>query len=164
MMKRIALFAALVTTLATTAALAEPAAGKWGLGYFSEEAPVGARYWLNPKVGIDLGLGFSQTEESGETINGFAVDLGVPFVLGNYENAYFFIRPGFLYQDVENNFTQYAVGADFGVEWFINKRFSLQVAHGAAFSNIDPETGDSETSISTRGLGISNVGFHFYFN
>jgi opacity protein-like surface antigen len=174
MMKRIALFAALATTLVASAAMAEPAKGKWGLGYFSEKAPVGARYWLSPKLGLDLGVGFTQNEDEGETVNGYAFDIGLPIVLGNYENAFFFVRPGFLYSSDEDAITgtpvtvatntQYAIGADFGVEWFINDRFSLQVAHGIGYVNNDPENGDSSSSIATRGLGISNVGFHFYFN
>lgn len=181
MMKRIALFAALATTLVASAAMAAgPAKGKFGLGYFDPNAPVGVRYWVNEKVGVDLGVGFSQTEDQAETLNGYRIDIGVPISVANYENAFFFVRPGFIYdtqQDLLVDFgppvvvdkydiNSWAIGLDLGVEWFINDRFSLQVGHGFGYSSTKADLPGAETStgIQTRDLGISNVGFHFYFN
>lgn len=177
MMKRIALFAALATTLVASAAMAAgPAKGKFGLGYFDPQAPVGIRYWINEKVGVDLGVGFSQSEDQGETLNGYRVDVGLPISVANYENAFFFVRPGFIYdtqQDIligppneKYDINSWAIGLDLGVEWFINDRFSLQVGHGFGYRSTEADLPGAEasTGIQTRDLGISNVGFHFYFN
>jgi opacity protein-like surface antigen len=175
-MKRIAIVALLLSAVAAVPAMAEgdPAAGKFGLGYFRSEAPVGVRYWFNEKAGLDFGLGFSSTDQSGETLNGFTFDVGVPFVVAKYEGANFFIRPGFAYQTEDQwggteigkyKLNTWGITADLGVEYFFNDRFSLQAAHGIAYKSSKPDlTGaESTNSFVTEAFGISNIGFHFYF-
>ncbi len=36
-------------------AIAVELEGRFGLGYFTSDAPVGTRYWFSNQVGIDLG-------------------------------------------------------------------------------------------------------------
>ncbi|MCC6644505.1 MAG: hypothetical protein IT374_02910 [Polyangiaceae bacterium] len=67
---------------------------------------VGARYWLNEKLGIDAGLGFSQKSGSTETVSGgttvttdqpsstaFWLHVGVPLALAHAGNFTFLVTP-----------------------------------------------------------------------
>jgi hypothetical protein len=58
-----------------------------------------------------------------------------------------------------------AISADLAVEYFFTDNFSLQVAHGVAWTSTDPDqTGiDNITGFTSEAFGISNIGFHFYF-
>jgi len=177
-MKRIITLAALaLTTALAVPAMADPAAGKWGLGYFRPEAPIGVRYWFSEKAGLDLGVGFSSDDAGSETLSGFTLDIGVPFVMAHTEKAFFFVRPGFGYnsQDqltgapppapAKNTPTTMGFALDLGVEYFFNDNFSVQVAHGIGYKSTDPDVSgaDNVTGFATEDFGISNIGFHYYF-
>ena len=72
--------------------------GKWGVGYFRPEAPVGIRWWASPKVGVDVGVGFTNSNpDVGESNTTFLFDAGVPLVLHSGDNVHFFFRPGFYF-------------------------------------------------------------------
>lgn len=175
--------------LAATAGAIAPAMAqeemKLGLGYFRPEAPVGGRAWINEKTAVDFGVGFDNKEvtfydplkqggTSSEKKTSFTIDAGLPYVLKGDETTKFFVRPGItfnsspVYDNVEKDWataTQFWVAGSLGVEHWFGKHFSLSAAHGLLFKSIDPGTkgSDSTTQITTEGLGISNLGFHFYF-
>ena len=152
---------------------------KLGLGYFRTNAPIGARYWFTDKVAGDVGIGLNGvplTDNNGaqSTKVGFALDVGIPIVLMGDEHTMFFFRPGFAYQ---TNPTSYDntnslitsktlwISGDLGVEHFIGKKFSVEVAHGIMYQSYDSGVTNSKklNSFMTEGLGVTSLGFHYYF-
>src|SRR5580765_5280966 len=172
-MKRLLAFAALamVVTACAAPAMAAPAAGTWGLGYFRPQAPIGARMWFSPKVGGDFGFGFSSQSggaPAAPSTSSYTLDIGVPINVANAGNAYFQFRPGLAYSSDDNGAntpTTMAISADLAVEYFFTDNFSLQVAHGLVWSSTDPDVPgyDNVTGFSSEEFGISNIGFHYYF-
>ena len=170
-MKRLVMLAALalVTTAFAATAMAEPAAGKWGVGYFRTQAPLGVRYWFSPKVGGDLGIGFDNQSQSGTpSQSDWTIDIGVPINMANAGNAYFQIRPGFAYNSDDNGVntpTTMAISGSLAVEYFFTDNFSLQVADGIRWQSTDPDLPgvNNQTAFLTEDFGISNIGFHYYF-
>jgi hypothetical protein len=165
--------AVLVATLAGPAMAAKDMKGYWGPGYWTTSAPVGIRYWLAPKIGADFGLGFASHPHltpGDKTKIEFTVDAGVPIVLAGGESTLFFFRPGISYNsypvNANDNSTTFSVRGSLGVEYFLTDVFSVQAAHGIAFSSYDPGTaGSSSTSMfGTEGFGITTLGFHYYLN
>lgn len=86
--------------------------GKIGLGFFNDDAPIGARYWINNRFGVDLGFGINMRsvvdstkdtnliplismEPSKKTLTEFTVDAGLPINLVRREKVNFMVRPGF---------------------------------------------------------------------
>ena len=154
------------------------------LGFHHVEAPIGLRWWLSgQKVGIDLGLGFNSTPaeiDPDESETGFALDIGVPFVLHSWENVHFMFRPGLLYQSQEEGFdeepgtpgiqfdtestSEMSLLAELEVEAFLRDNFSVSASHGIGFVRSDPGFGgDETTSFGTFGREFTNIGFHVYF-
>jgi len=159
--------------------------GKYGLGYFSSDAPVGGRIWATPELGIDVGIGFESVdiwEGSDKTsATSFWFEIGFPYVVVNTERANFFVRPGLLFGQLDDRvygfggldekWTTMTFSLAPGAEVFFGDHFSLEAGHGIAIDMQkypdDPVYGDrageSETRIRTFGEGISYLGFHFYF-
>ena len=179
-MKKIATLLAVlaVTCVAAVPSFAAPVKGTWGVGYHSENFPVGARIWMSEKVAIDLGVGFSSDpfNITGNNKTSWGIEVGAPIVLaGAKDDTQFFIRPGIDYRsipnpiiggpnpDPNNNETIFGVTGQLGVEHWFGRHFSLQAAHGIAFYNEDPGVGGSNTVFQTQAFGISNIGFHYYF-
>ncbi len=174
-MIRKTLFAALALVALAAPSFAKDVKGLYGLGYVRPEAPVGGRLWATDKVGFDLGIGFSSSDESGDTQTSLTLDAGVPFVVASAGDANFFVRPGFTYNqtplpvggtnpDPDNKLTQIWVSGTLGAEYFFTDNFSIQAAHGLVFKSIDPDkAGDSYTEIASEAFGISSIGFHYYF-
>ncbi len=89
--------------------------GKFGLGFFNDDAPLGGRYWITSKVGIDFGFGadlrnvvdstvsinlapLKAPNPGKKTLSEIRIDGGVPFNVIQTEKVNFLIRPGFTYQ------------------------------------------------------------------
>ncbi len=160
--------------------------GKYGLGFWTEHSAVGGRYWVNDKVGIDVGVGF-QAEDSfvqdtlgsnvSETRTTFSIDGGLLYVVFPTERANFFVRPGvmFMSEDVAvptnvgdatefDSETTFAGSLTLGAEVFFGDHFTLSAGHGLRFMSVSPPgDGDSQTTFETFGSSITNIGFHFYF-
>jgi hypothetical protein len=179
-MKRIAsLLVVLVVTLATVVpSFAEPPKGAWGVGYHGPDFPLGIRWWVSDKVGLDFGLGFSNDpfNDTGDNKTTWGIEFGAPIVLaGMGDETNFYIRPGIDYRSIpnpilggpapnpDNDETIFGITGQLGVEHWFAKRFSVQVAEGVAFYNVDPGVGSSHTVFQTQAFGISNIGFHYYF-
>jgi len=178
-MKKPFVIAVLAATMAIPAVShAVDITGKWGLGYFRPEAPIGARIWAGDKVGIDLGVGFVNTSpDVGDGNTSYNIDLGLPYVIHNGDNVLFFLRPGLLSssngvdEDKGSNVTTYNISGSLGVEYFFTPSFSLQVAHGVYFesantkNNTDPlnHIDRTDSEFASEPFGISNIGFHYYF-
>jgi opacity protein-like surface antigen len=178
----------LLLTAVTLVALAAPAMavdlqGKYGLGYFRPEFPVGGRVWFSDQLGLDAGIGFLNfSPDQGDGQTAWGIDIGVPFVVTNTDNALFFVRPGVNIQDDGGDEdtsvgkeTSFGVSGSLGVEYFFTPNFSIQAAHGIAWQSIttkadpddDPTTPNSidatDSFLGTEAFGISNIGFHWYF-
>ena len=166
-MKKI--YAAVLAILISTSAFAQ-SGPKFGLGWYSMSAPVGGRLWVNPVVGIDLGLGYADKNLLGADNDRFHVNAGIVFNAVKAGDANFFIRPGIELQSNGRTVgsetkSKLIVTADLGVEWFATEQFSLSVGHGLQFEQLSDPGDDSKWGISAlRALSFSNVGFHFYFN
>ena len=148
--------------------LAKDMTGKWGLGYFNNDAPVGARFWTGPKLGIDVGVGFESMDLGDESATNFYIEAGLPYVVFPSERANFFVRPGVLFASFDElvSSTETMIQITFapGAEVFFGDHFSLEAAHGIAIEIASPHgDGDSSTDFGTFGASITTLGFHFYF-
>lgn len=149
------------------------------LGFHNVSAPLGGRWWFGgQKVGVDLGLGFSSTPADGydESLTGWAIEMGVPIVLKNWDKLHLLFRPGLLFESDEvqmtnpptpfatDDRTSISVTAEIEAEIFIVDNFSVSASHGIGFFSVDPAGGgDGSTSFGTLGNNFSHIGFHIYF-
>jgi hypothetical protein len=176
-MKRLlgAVLLALVTLAGAASAQGKPAHEMSALGFHSVDAPLGVRWWLNPKVGIDAGIGLGSVEDPAvdENLSHWALDLGVPILLRSFDRLRFMVRPGILYRSEEvvvdpgppvnkDNDTQLAINVELEAEVFLTDHFSVSAAQGLAFVNTDPAVGQSTTDWGTTGANFTNLGFHVY--
>jgi len=167
-MKKIYLI--LFSLLISSALFAAEPGPKFGLGWYSMSAPVGGRLWVNPAIGIDIGLGYADKNLLGSDNDRFHLNAGIVFNAVKAGDANFFIRPGVEFQSNGRTVgsetkSKLIVTADLGVEWFATEQFSLSVGHGLQFEQLSDPTDESKWGISAlRALSFSNVGFHFYFN
>ncbi len=89
--------------------------GKIGAGFFNDDAPIGVRWWVTDRFGLDVGFGINLSNEVDSTrdtnllpliaieptkksLTEFRFDAGVPINLIRTEKVNFLIRPGFSYQ------------------------------------------------------------------
>jgi len=178
--------------LAVVALLAIPAlsnavdmTGKYGLGYFNTDAPVGGRIWLTPDLGLDLGIGFKAESvwmgADKETATSFWLEAGFPYVVVATDRANFFVRPGVVFgqlddrsfgtENLDEKWTYMSFSLTPGAEVFFGDHFSLEAGHGIAIdmqkypdnAAYGSRAGETETMIRTFDAGLTYLGFHFYF-
>ncbi len=169
MTKRVVILALACLLAMPALSLAKDMTGKWGLGYFSSDAPVGARFWTGPKLGIDVGVGFESMDLGDETASNFYIEAGLPYVVFPSERANFFVRPGVLFASFDElaSTTKSVIQITLapGAEVFFGEHFSLEAAHGIAIQISSPHDDnlDSSTDFGTFGASVTTLGFHFYF-
>ena len=152
MLKRFLALAAFAVLFVPATSHAVDHSKQWALGYFFDDAPIGVRYMMSPKLGLDFGLGF-QSEDgpdysstspgatSGNTQ--FTFELGAQFNLVKTDRADFFVRPSFSLASVPyyyssdggTTFSSESVsdtrfGAMLGAEWHATDNLSLSFGHG----------------------------------
>lgn len=142
--------------------------------------PVGARYWVNPNLGVDIGLGFESTDQGDDTYTNLYVGAGFPYIILDTERANFFVRPGFTFGSLdacpygiasEGKWTMFNISVMPVAEVFFGQNFSLQAGHGLEIEMLsypdEPEfsnlAGESRTNIRTLDGSVTYLGFHFYF-
>jgi opacity protein-like surface antigen len=176
-----------IATMAIAAMIAAPAAssamdmtGKYGLGYFNSNTPVGGRYWINSNFGVDLGFGFESLDQGDDTYTNFHVGAGFPYILADTDRANFFLRPGIAIGSLdarpygiasESKWTMISISVMPVAEVFFGNHFSLQAGHGLEIEMLsypdEPEfgvlAGESRTNIRTLDGSVTYLGFHFYF-
>ncbi len=91
--------------------------GKVGIGFFNDDAPIGARWWVTERYGIDFGFGINlrnvvdstrdtnllsliALDPTKKTLVDFRFDAGLPVNLIRTEKVNFLIRPGISFQGV----------------------------------------------------------------
>lgn len=150
------------------------------LGFHSETAPVGIRWWFaGQKVGVDLGLGYESDPAFGypdEDVSAWAVDVGVPIVLKSWSRVHVLFRPGLLYtseQVVVSDFTDptdpfatedfktFRITGEIEAEVFVMENFSVSASHGIGYQS-EEFLDESQSSFFTLGNNFTNVGFHVY--
>jgi hypothetical protein len=162
-MKKV-LFFTVALSLIATAAMAHDVTGRMGLGFVSTDAPVGLRYWVNEKIGIDGGIGFSSQDLGEETATSFVLNAGVPFIFNAAgDRVNFLIRPGLKYSSFET-YSQIELSGALEFEVFVTDDFSVSAAHGIAIdmTNPDDENLDSTTDFGLFGNNWTSFGFHYY--
>ncbi len=96
--KRILMAAAALLLAVPVISSAKDMKGRFGCGFNSSQAPIGARYWFSNTLGADLGIGFEavrfpkgkNTAEKAaekEGANSFWIEAGIPFVVYPTEKA-----------------------------------------------------------------------------
>lgn len=181
-MKRILFtLAAALLALPSISSAQTDRSGKVAIGYFDPEAPLGARYQVSQKVGLDLGFGFAQAEIGDDPTTAtpgdekknlqLHIEAGVPFTLIQRDHVNFFFRPGVLFRFIptynqatvpdpyeKKTESESAVSLILGAEWFPTDDLSLSVGHGLQFVSSkgvdanDLTTGEQESSTSINGL------------
>jgi len=175
-MKRLlgAVLLALVTLTGVASAQGAAEHEQGGVGFHSIQAPLGGRWWLNPKFAIDAGLGFGSNEVGGgENLSHWALDIGVPITMRKFDRLSVLFRPGILYQSqevitdpgppvIKDNDTQMALNLELEAEVFLTDRFSVSASEGLSFINTSPAGGGSTTDWGTTGANFTTLGFHVY--
>ena len=148
--------------------------GHVGLGYFTDFAPLGIRYWSSRTTGFDLGFNgaYSNGDQTGYHV---AVEVGSLFVLGHYHYSVAFARLGLGYGNGNTGErgakTRSEINANvfLGAELFLGAlgfpNVSLQGGYGVqATWTMERGSkfliGAANPGLSVVGSGI--VGFHIY--
>lgn len=180
MFKRIVLSSVILSIFTFSLVRSEDMTGKYGLGYFNSQAPVGLRYWFNSQMGFDLGLGFESIDLGDESATNLYVEAGFPYVIFSKERANFMVRPGILYSSLDarpegiastKKWTKIGVSIMPVAEVFWGKHFSLSAGHGVEFETVsypdEPEfgtlAGESRSNFKSIAASVTHLGFHFYF-
>ena len=152
--------------------------GEFAMGFNSSDAPVGARYFVSDKAAIDLGVGFEATdvmfEGDTESATSFWIEGGVPFVLYDYQDSFFFVRPAVQFASlddrrygsgtVDDTWSVFSVELNLGAEVRLAERFSLLFQHGLRYTNSSPPgDGDSVSDFRTFGENVTEAGVYFTF-
>jgi len=177
-MRKALFFLVALGLIAATSASAKDMEKRLGLGFVTTDAPVGVRYWVSPKIGIDLGFGLESTQElqsddTKETTTGWQARVGIPIVIipvGDRVN--FMFDPSFTYADPgldNSDLKYYTIQGALEFEFFVSNDFSVGASHGINVeitSGVPENTGTGTTSTTDFNLFGNNVtqfGFHYYF-
>jgi hypothetical protein len=176
MLKKLTIIALAVFLAIPMVTNAKDLTGRFSLGYFDSDAPVGIRYWATEKIGFDLGVGFESIDLGDENGTSFWLEVGVPYVVYPTDRANFFIRPGVVFASLDNRvygsgdldekWSVFTLLLTPGAEVFFGEHFSLQAAHGFALRITSPPdeiSDESSTDFSSIAASVTTIGFHFYF-
>jgi len=113
---------------------------------------------INDKVGLDLGIGFSDIEDAS---SGFAFDAGVPINLHSGENAQLQFRPGATFSSTSfdapgrKDDDSVTISAMLEFQVWLTNSLSVNAGHGLAIET-DP------TVIELFGADVFSLGFHYW--
>jgi hypothetical protein len=149
--------------------------GRFGLGYFSGSAPLGARYWMDRESAVDLGIDLAFSSGNLEA-HRYGLEVGYVTALAHYHYAVVFGRAGlglrFLDSFGESSGParwDLSANAFLGAELFLGvfgfPNVSLQAGYGLQ-ANYTYQ-GGSAFVLGTVNGGLSivsagTVGFHIY--
>ncbi|HKK70987.1 MAG TPA: hypothetical protein VKA86_07200 [Candidatus Krumholzibacteria bacterium] len=169
-----------MTTLVTLLALSSVAGaaerrGELALGFSSADAPVGVRYFTSDRFALDVGLGFESTDVvvdgtgDTDTATNFFVEGGATYILYDYLDSYFFVRPAIMFASFDDLAptgleSRFRGELNLGAEVRLADHFGLTFEHGIAVQSDSPQDdGDSLTTIETLGQNATRAGVWFTF-
>lgn len=154
---------------------------------FSVTPAIGVRQWFTETVGFDAAIGFSSLTAEGsppttklDEGTGFAIEIGMPFILKKMDKVNFILRPGLLYgkstatdkiaTGLPDEFEAklMSVSGELEVEYMLTDNLSLSAAHGIAYSSskVSDNSATSPTlevkGFETTGSNFTQLGFHIY--
>lgn len=173
MMNRILIVAAMVALLVSSAQAADRK-GELALGFNNSDAPVGLRYFVSDAVAVDFGVGFESLDLGDESSSSLWLEFGVPYVVFDYEDSFFFVRPAVTYSslddriygsgELDETWTILDFSLNLGAEVRLADRFGLTFQHGLVMTTVDPAGGgDSLTDFGTFGENVTEAGVWFTF-
>ncbi len=149
--------------------------GHYGLGYFTNTAPLGVRYWMDRDTALDLNADFALSSGNLEAQR-YGLELGYVMALGHYHYSVVFARLGLAYRFLDS-FGEDSVparhdlsGTGFlGAELFLGAfgfpNISLMGGYGLTASytyNAGSAFVIGATSAGLNVTGTGTLGFHIY--
>lgn len=157
-MRKVLIAAIALSCIGAGSSFAAATKGSYALGFVNSEAPIGGRYMISEKMGIDAGIGFGDVEDVGSA---FALDFGLPINMHSGENAQLQIRPGLTFSssssDVSSDLDDDSVTITGLIEfqvWLTNS-LSVNAGHGLSIET-DP------TVIEFFAADVFKLGFHYW--
>lgn len=135
--------------------------GPLAVGYWGN-ANVSMRYWMNPTMGLDAGVGFDLVSNA----NRFCLEIGAPMVLKSFPTLLVEARPMFQLLTLQNVTTDISIGVGLLAEWFLPGTDNhLSISGGPQFGITisSPAIGAGTTTIGTSTLNLLSGGLRFYF-
>ncbi len=176
MMRKVFVILTLVSLLVTTAALASEYTarkGDFALGFNNTDAPLGIRYFMSDKMAIDFGVGLQGTDLGEDTATDFWFDLGFPYILRDFGDTFFFLRPAMtlgiiddrnLGGTLDDTWTEFDAALYLGGEVDFSEHFGVTFQQGFGLTSMSPPgDGDSTTDFGTVGQNVTEAGVWFTF-
>ena len=131
---------------------------------------INGRYFMNKDMALLAGIGLS-INDSGAATNSKNTDIGFMGGIRKYlktEDLAPFVGARFDYLSTRqgtNDVTDFYLGAEAGMEYFLAKQFSLEgsVGFGYASTESQPAAGGATTKATALGSRTYNIGANFYF-
>ena len=164
MFKRTICIALALALVIPAAGMAKDMFGKYGPGFYSSNAPLGGRYWLDSQKAVDAGIGLVINDGNLT----FGIDFGIPYIIQQSERANFLVRPGISFVSSDNGAntsSTFDISFAPGAEVFIGDYFSIDAGVAFSISFISPGgNADSYVRFGSSARNIASLGFHFYFD
>jgi hypothetical protein len=173
--RKLALSAIAFVALASPTA-AKDMAGRFALGFYNSDAPVGVRYWATDVVAVDVGVGFQANDLDTATTTNFWLEAAIPIKVFEGDRSHFYVRPGVVFGvlddrdfgtgTLDEKWTSIDFTGALGAEVFFGEHFSVEASHGVVLNYLSPPkqvSSDSRINFRTFGNGLTQVGFRFYF-
>jgi hypothetical protein len=131
---------------------------------------INGRYFMSKDMAVLAGIGLS-INDSGAATNSKNTDIGFMGGIRKYlktDDMAPFVGARFQYMSTRqgaNDVTDFYLGAEAGLEYFLAKQFSLEgsVGFGYASSESQPAGGGATTKATALGSRSYNIGANFYF-
>lgn len=155
------LFAAAALVLTASSSFAGAEQGQFALGFVDDRAPIGGAVVLTPKIRLDVGLGFGDTEDVGSH---FTLAGGLPIAVVDGDKCTLSIRPGLAFTSVsldnvpagvDDSDTSVEISGMLMVEYWLSNNLSVSAGHGINIAT-DP------SNINLFGADFTSLGFMFY--
>ncbi|MFO7655104.1 MAG: hypothetical protein R6X25_14995 [Candidatus Krumholzibacteriia bacterium] len=180
MYRRIMIMALAAVMVAGVAQAQEMRAGSFSLGFTSDDAPIGVRYFLSDNTAFDVGIGFESEDLGEENASSFWLEAGFWYVLYDYGDSFFFVRPAVQFASlddrvfgtggIDDTWSVIDLELNLGAEVRLARNFGLTFQHGLRFTTTSlpddavPGGGeDSFTDFSTFGENVTQAGVWFVF-
>ena len=160
---------------ATTITPIDAIEGRLGLGYFTDFAPLGVRYWWTPELAVDVGLDAAVTSGTTDAWR-TGGELGIVYALNSYHYCVVIARGGIGFRATDARGDQSTgmrfdtqVSAFVGAELFMGAlgfpNVSLQGGYGLSATWVHQGGTEFVLGVTDAGLsmlGAARLGFHIY--